>query len=180
MFHGWKCKQEREEKVMFNHTKTRIYHSVVLVLLLSGTVFAQGSTSLRGKVLDERGSVIIGATVTVTNEDGGDQTVQSDESGEYRFNGLTPGKYTIHGGSLQSDFAVSIFGRDGSAVLLATSFDDHFDANKLQLNFQLVAGKHLLSQVTTSAGTYTLVTRREMIRLAQMQEHEGMTASGTN
>jgi hypothetical protein len=75
---------------------------------------------------------------------------------------------------------VSIFGRHGSAVLIATSFDDHFDANKLRLNFQLVDGKHLLSQVTTSAGTFNLVTRRELIRLAQVQEHTGMTSSGTN
>jgi hypothetical protein len=93
---------------------------------------------------------------------------------------LPAGKYTIRGGSLQSDFAVSIFGRDGSAVLIATSFDDHSDANNLRLNFQLVDGKHLLSQITTSAGTYNLVTRRELSRLAQTQEHNGMTASGTN
>ena len=93
---------------------------------------------------------------------------------------LPAGKYTIRGGSLQSDFAVSIFGRDGSAVLIATSFDDHSDANKLQLNFQLVDGKHVLSQVTTSTGTFNLVTRRELTRLAQTQEHDGMTASGTN
>lgn len=93
---------------------------------------------------------------------------------------LPAGKYTISGGSLQSDFAVSISGRGGSAVLIATSFDDHFDANKLRLNFQLVDGKHLLSQVTTSAGTFNLVTRREMTRLAQTQKHDSMAPSGTN
>jgi hypothetical protein len=93
---------------------------------------------------------------------------------------LPAGKYTINTGSSQSDFVLSISGRDGSAVLLATSFDDYSDVNQLRLNFRLVDGKHLLSEVTTSAGTYNLVTRREMIRLAQMQEHTGMTSSGTN
>jgi hypothetical protein len=93
---------------------------------------------------------------------------------------LPAGKYTINSGSSQSDFALSISGRGGSAVLLAASFDDHSDLNKLRLNFRLVDGKRLLSEVTTSAGTYNLVTRREMIRLAQVQEHTGMTSSGTN
>lgn len=93
---------------------------------------------------------------------------------------LPAGRYTIHSGSSQSDFALSISGRGGSAVMLATSFDDHSDLNKLRLNFQFVDGKHLLSEVTTSAGTYNLVTRREQIRFAQMREHDGMTSSGTN
>ena len=66
----------------------------MIILLLSVLLVSQ-SASLRGVVSDELGGVIVGATVSLTNEKGKIQTTVSDASGNYRFNGIAPGNYSI-------------------------------------------------------------------------------------
>ncbi len=76
----------------------RIYQLVVLSLLFCGTwAFAQNaSTSLRGTVTDVSGAAIPGASVTIKNASIGTVAVtRSNGQGEYAFQQLTPGKYTI-------------------------------------------------------------------------------------
>jgi hypothetical protein len=90
---------------------------------------------------------------------------------------LPSGRYTIS--SIGSGSALKLSGQGRSAVLLPTSFDDNSGSADTRLSFQRVDNSNLLSRVTTSAGTYTLVSGRELVRLAQTQ-HKGMAAAGSN
>jgi len=70
------------------------------LLFVLGSVLlaaAQGTTgTISGTVSDEQGSVIPGATVTVTHvETGAGRTVTTDARGTYSVPGLVPGTYTV-------------------------------------------------------------------------------------
>ncbi len=72
--------------------------ALVFALLLGvGTAaFAQQQTgSLHGQVADEFGGLLVGATVTLVDAKGGQQTAQTGEDGTYVFNVVAPGKYTL-------------------------------------------------------------------------------------
>src|ERR1044072_3076327 len=71
--------------------------SVVLILLLcAATAFAQSGTgSLKGRVSDETGGLIIGATVTATDAAGKTKTATTNNDGVFNLIGLAPGKYTV-------------------------------------------------------------------------------------
>src|SRR5262245_17248675 len=68
---------------------------VCLTLLLAGSAHAQERHPLSGRVVDSSGAVIVGATVTVTNESGGTWSARSDARGEFRIAELAPGTYRI-------------------------------------------------------------------------------------
>ena len=71
--------------------------SVVLILLLCATsIFAQSGTGgLKGRVSDETGALIVGATVTATDAAGKTKTAVTNNDGAYSLTGLAPGKYTL-------------------------------------------------------------------------------------
>jgi hypothetical protein len=91
---------------------------------------------------------------------------------------LPSGSYTIS--STASGSALILSGQGRSAVLLPTAYADNSGFTNARLSFERVDNNNLLSRVTTSAGTYTLVSGRELVRLAQVHQHEGMAAAGTN
>ncbi|HVF57410.1 MAG TPA: TonB-dependent receptor [Pyrinomonadaceae bacterium] len=70
---------------------------VLLVALGAGLVAAQtpATGTLRGRVMDEFGGVIVGATVTAIDPAGLDKSTTSDAEGNYVLAGLVPGKYTV-------------------------------------------------------------------------------------
>ncbi|HEX5708107.1 MAG TPA: carboxypeptidase regulatory-like domain-containing protein [Pyrinomonadaceae bacterium] len=70
---------------------------LTLALLLPGVVFARQTASgtLRGKVSDEFGGVVIGATVTAADASGVEKTATTDEEGNYAIPALAPGRYTV-------------------------------------------------------------------------------------
>jgi protocatechuate 3,4-dioxygenase beta subunit len=66
----------------------------VLVLLVPIDVVAQQTGELTGRITDVDGAALPGATVTLTGEGG--RTVQvSNGTGQYRFQGLSPGSYRV-------------------------------------------------------------------------------------
>src|SRR5260370_21539973 len=67
------------------------------VLLLSGSALAQTSTtSLQGTVTDPSGAAVAAATVDLLNVDSKAQRdATTDGQGEYRFQFLPPGTYTL-------------------------------------------------------------------------------------
>ena len=73
---------------MKNRVANMIVMPAAFILLCSLTVVAQRPTSLRGQVTDQFGAVVVGATVTVTDSKGKQQTIQTDSNGAYRFDGL--------------------------------------------------------------------------------------------
>src|SRR5215470_9034993 len=70
---------------------------LVLTLCFATTVFAQTDTgSVRGTVTDDQGRAISGAQVTITNADTGySRTVNSDSEGNYVFQSIPTGRYTL-------------------------------------------------------------------------------------
>ena len=69
-----------------------------LFLCAGLTVFAQQAQTgaLRGQVADEFGGLLVGATVTLIDAGGAQKTAQTDADGNYSFNALAPGKYTLN------------------------------------------------------------------------------------
>jgi hypothetical protein len=68
---------------------------VTIVLFCSITVLGQRGLTLRGHVTDQFAAAIVGATVTIIDQNRKQQTTQTDDQGAYRFNGLAPGTYTL-------------------------------------------------------------------------------------
>src|SRR5436190_16827576 len=69
-----------------------------LILLLNGSVLLaqSGNAQLGGLVEDPSKALIPGVTITVTNVDTNvTQTTLSNESGNYNFAALPPGKYKV-------------------------------------------------------------------------------------
>jgi hypothetical protein len=76
--------------------KPRITLLIALVALLAAVgASAQTQTgTIVGRIVDEQGGVVPGVTVTLVGGQGS-QTQVTDEKGEYRFQGLTPGMYEV-------------------------------------------------------------------------------------
>ena len=69
--------------------------ALMVCVVLTGSASAQ-SAAIRGRIVDEQGRVVPGATVTVTNpRTGFARTHDSDAEGLYRFAGLPTGVYDI-------------------------------------------------------------------------------------
>jgi Carboxypeptidase regulatory-like domain len=71
------------------------YLLLVCCLLASTSVYAQQNGSLSGQVFDSLGAVLKGASVVAVSSDGKQKTAVSNAQGEFQFNGLAPGKYTV-------------------------------------------------------------------------------------
>src|SRR6266478_2658987 len=72
--------------------------SVVLVALSTVSGFAQTSNGvIAGAVVDKSGAAVPNATVAASSEDRGGEPrmVETDTSGSYRVESLSPGKYTV-------------------------------------------------------------------------------------
>ena len=69
---------------------------LLLFLLAAVPCFAQFTGEVQGNVLDQKGSAVPNATVTLINVDTGvKQMANSNASGLYRFSSLAPGNYTV-------------------------------------------------------------------------------------
>jgi hypothetical protein len=55
----------------------------------------RGGGTVHGSVKDDTGGVIPGATITLLNQSGTVQTTSSDANGNFTFNGVAPGAYTV-------------------------------------------------------------------------------------
>ena len=68
---------------------------VVFCLCAGGVEAQQSSGTLRGQVADEFGGLIVGATVTVADQNGVEKQATTDAEGNYAFPSLPPGRYTL-------------------------------------------------------------------------------------
>ena len=82
----------------FRNTWTRFLLPVMVLALLTGTVWAQGTGEITGLMADPTGAVISGATVTLTNSATGEKrTTVTGSAGVYRFPELPiVGTYTLY------------------------------------------------------------------------------------
>ncbi len=80
-----------------------VWLAALAMLISCAAAWAQGPASLRGQIVDEQGSVIPGARVTLTapngkpngNEDGRELTAVASANGEFILDNLAPGFYTL-------------------------------------------------------------------------------------
>lgn len=81
----------------FRNTWTRFLLPFVVLALLTGTVWAQGTGEITGLVTDPTGAVVSGVTVTLTNSATGEKrTTVTSSGGSYRFPSLpVVGSYTL-------------------------------------------------------------------------------------
>jgi hypothetical protein len=69
---------------------------LVLMVVSSVTAWAQFTSGIEGTVSDPTGAVVPGATVTIKNEEtGASQTVQTQDSGSFRFTTLPSSAFTV-------------------------------------------------------------------------------------
>src|SRR4029078_6434523 len=69
---------------------------VLLFLLCSANVFAQGTSSVTGTVSDPQGNVVAGATVTIIHaEKNFTRTQTTTEAGTFAFSLIPPGQYKL-------------------------------------------------------------------------------------
>jgi hypothetical protein len=77
-------------------SSTRLLTLCTMILLLAVSASAQFRANLQGSVTDTQGGAVIGATLTLTNnETNRSQQTTSGGDGFYRFSGLPPGRYTL-------------------------------------------------------------------------------------
>jgi Carboxypeptidase regulatory-like domain len=92
------------------------------LVLIASTVFAQQGAggTLRGRILDQFGGAIVGATVTAIDATGAEKTATTNDEGLYVISGLAPGAYTVRaqaeGFALYENASVQITGAQREAL----------------------------------------------------------------
>src|ERR1700730_11893779 len=86
-----------QEKIAMRFTTSSIFRACFLTALVWASCYAQLSTSaLNGTVRDASGSVVPDANIVLRNFDTGvERQTVSNESGNYVFLNIQPGKYTL-------------------------------------------------------------------------------------
>ena len=73
-----------------------ILPSILLLSSSAGTLLAQATTSLNGRVTDSSGAAIAGANVKLTSmATGTAREATTDNTGQYQLSQLAPGSYTL-------------------------------------------------------------------------------------
>src|SRR5207253_3941936 len=72
-----------------------LWFALSLLFSLSTIAFAQGGSTITGRVSDEQGAIVVGAEVRLRSRSGLMILARTDERGVYGFNGLGPGEYIL-------------------------------------------------------------------------------------
>lgn len=78
-------------KIEMNFPSNPFKSILIALFFISSIAYAQVKVTIKGKVLDEKGAPILGATVFLNNNQGN----VTDENGVYRITNVTPGSYNI-------------------------------------------------------------------------------------
>jgi Carboxypeptidase regulatory-like domain/TonB-dependent Receptor Plug Domain len=140
--------------------------AVVVVALLPAHVFAQVSAGLSGRVTDQTGAAVSGATITATNLDTGiSRTTITNSSGAYELVALPIGQYELH--AKKDGFAESI--RSGIVLVVGE------DANA---NLSLKVGS-VTEQVKVVANTPVVnATTQDISGLVGEKEIKALPLNG--
>jgi hypothetical protein len=90
---------------------------------------------------------------------------------------LPAGTYTVS--RVSSGSELLIYSRDNGVFVIPVVQDSTPVDNPL-VTFDKVADKYFLRKVNTPLGTFMIDTQREESKLAQAQQHNNMTASGSH
>ncbi|WP_352430354.1 TonB-dependent receptor [Pyrinomonas sp.] len=144
-----------------------------LVLLFSLCVAcaaqSQATTgNIEGRVLDQQEAVVVGATVTATNQQTGlTKSVTTDESGQYRLILLPPGSYTVR--------------VEGSGFAPAEARDVVVTVGgKVTLDWRLSPGGVVGELVVTGEAPLVETTRTSVSSVVNLRAIENLPVSGRN
>jgi hypothetical protein len=119
---------------------------VVTVTLVPRVALAQTSKgTLTGIIRDSSGAVVVGASITATNVETSEaRTTKSDSLGAYRFDAMTPGRYTLRVEST----GFELFEAKGLSVpaSLVISYDVELKLGHLNETVSVSASNVLLNQ----------------------------------
>jgi len=136
--------------------------AVLLLLLSSGVAFAQATASINGRVVDQAGAVLPGATVTVTNiATGATRDSVSNGEGLYTVPALIAGMYRV-----KADLSgFTAFQRDNIELLIGATLtvDAQLSLAGIQENLTVVGQSPLVeaTQSTLSAS----IRQSEVVQL---------------
>ena len=124
------------------------------VLAASGWMFGQAvtaSSTLIGTVTDKTGAVVVGVTVTATNNaTSGSRTATTNSLGAYRFDVLPPGAYTVK--ATMSGFSILTANNVELLVGRSTTQDFALSPGAASTTVEVAAEAPLLDQQKTSVG----------------------------
>ncbi|MGH9524498.1 MAG: carboxypeptidase regulatory-like domain-containing protein [Terriglobales bacterium] len=143
--------------------------AAVLVLLLVSCALTFGqataTASLTGTVSDATGAVLPGATVTITNQQNGiKRTATSSSTGDYRFDSLPPGSYTVK--ASKTGFAVSTASGVVLAVGATTSENFAMKPGSENETVEVTAESPIIDVDKTSVSTEITPTQVENLPLS--------------
>jgi len=100
----------------FSNCGKRLLVSLLVLPLLGGVLWAQGTATITGSVKDTSGAVIPGTAITAKNlETGLTRAAETDESGNYRLEALPVGPYEV--GAEKAGFKMAV--RRGITLVVA-------------------------------------------------------------
>ncbi|MBA3440933.1 MAG: carboxypeptidase regulatory-like domain-containing protein, partial [Pyrinomonadaceae bacterium] len=109
---------------MNNHNRSleRTFLTFLLLALSTLTALAQQNVStLRGRIADQLGGLIVGAAVTLVDAKGVEKTARTNEAGIYKFDLLAPGKYILRAS------AVGFAAYENTAIEVGIRRSESFD-----------------------------------------------------
>lgn len=92
----------RQSSISYHFQFTKRNISVLFLLgLMFFSVNAQPNSKgvIRGKIVDDLGALVLGVDVSLTDSNGIQQKVQTDQDGTFLFNNLSPGNYILRASS---------------------------------------------------------------------------------
>jgi hypothetical protein len=121
--------------------------------------------SIYGKVTDQQGGVLPGATITLTGATIGARTTTSGSAGEYRFLNLDPGTYTL-------SVALAGFATTQRSVVVSAgvSIDVNFTSKVAGVAETVTVEGETPVLDTKKTGTGTTVTRDELSKIPNSRD----------
>ena len=127
----------------------------VVLMLFCGSAFGQGqgTSAIRGSVKDQAGAVVAGATVTLTNpETNFTRTTTSNDNGQFGFEGIPPGVYSV---SVEAkNFKKAVLNQVGALVSKPTDLDVAMEIGNVTetVSVTVGAGEALINTQDASLG----------------------------
>src|SRR5688572_19043907 len=123
------------------------------------TAFGQiGNGTLRGRVIDPAGAVVVGANVKAVGADAAERSAQTNQAGEFSFN-LSPGKYTVRiagtGFALYENAEVEVAANRSASLEIALTLE--------QTQAEVTVGEEAAVDANPEANAGALVLREQDI-----------------
>lgn len=139
--------------------------SLAVSSLLTANLFAQALTSLRGSITDAQGGAIPAAAVTMTSKDtGSSRKVLSDNQGNYQFQQMAPGPYTVK--AEKPGFSVNLNGSVRLLVSTPATLDIRLEIGQTTETINVTGDAPALNTVDATIGNAFNETQIRQLPLA--------------